>query len=69
MWIGTDDEDEEKRFWKLVIITEIPKFCSHCKIVGHLVSECRSKKDVVTDVIVDSNVPNEIRKKKKRSSN
>ncbi|XP_026459318.1 uncharacterized protein LOC113359978 [Papaver somniferum] len=31
-------------FMQSVILTKPPKFCDHCKIVGHLQIECRAKK-------------------------
>ncbi|XP_026416790.1 uncharacterized protein LOC113312247 [Papaver somniferum] len=37
IWIGT----KFGGFYQDVLIPECPKFCSSCKIVGHLVTECR----------------------------
>ncbi|KAF5192881.1 zinc ion binding / nucleic acid binding protein, partial [Thalictrum thalictroides] len=34
-------------FWQPVEIPKYPKFCSHCKVVGHLVTECRKLKRVM----------------------
>ncbi|XP_026398985.1 uncharacterized protein LOC113294824 [Papaver somniferum] len=31
-------------FMQDVVLTKLPKFCQNCKIVGHLLSECRVKK-------------------------
>lgn len=48
VWVGNgDDGMEEECFSQCAEIPKVPEFCSYCKIVGHLVSECRSiNKDV-----------------------
>ncbi|XP_026398802.1 uncharacterized protein LOC113294632 [Papaver somniferum] len=36
------------KYWSFtqeVQIPQVPKFCSHCKVVGHLASECRTNND------------------------
>ncbi|XP_026378819.1 uncharacterized protein LOC113273290 [Papaver somniferum] len=40
VWIGT----KYGGFFQDVLIPDCPKFCSHCKIVGHLNSECNFEK-------------------------
>ncbi|KAF5193757.1 Ribonuclease h domain [Thalictrum thalictroides] len=48
---------EDYEFWQDVVVTKIPKFCNHCKIVGHSVTECRKLKGVLDkgkDPIVDN---------------
>lgn len=69
VWVGDDEDDSEKGFWQLIEIPKAPKFCTHCKIVGHLVSECRSIKEDLINVTEDTNVLTENIKKKKRRNN
>ncbi|XP_026434745.1 uncharacterized protein LOC113332413 [Papaver somniferum] len=40
IWIGT----KYGGFFQDILIPDCPKFCSTCKIIGHLVSECRVEK-------------------------
>ncbi|OVA06927.1 Ribonuclease H domain [Macleaya cordata] len=52
-------------FWQKVEILRPPKFCNHCKIVGHIVSECRAIREVLqNNVVEDQNV--EVQKNKKK---
>lgn len=39
-------EGFEGGFWQKVEVPKPPKFCNHCKIIGHLVHECRAIKAI-----------------------
>ncbi|XP_026377692.1 uncharacterized protein LOC113271988 [Papaver somniferum] len=50
-------------FMQSLILTKPPKFCDHCKIVGHLQIECRAKKTSSQDSATQqstSNTPKEV---------
>ncbi|KAF6167558.1 hypothetical protein GIB67_031759 [Kingdonia uniflora] len=40
-------EVDEGDFWQRVELGSTPKFCSHCKIIGHTFVECRAIKEKV----------------------
>ncbi|XP_026383601.1 uncharacterized protein LOC113279106 [Papaver somniferum] len=42
-------------FMQDVMLTKLPKFCQNCKIVGHLLSECRVKKVSQESSILQNN--------------
>ncbi|KAF5192141.1 zinc ion binding / nucleic acid binding protein [Thalictrum thalictroides] len=37
-------ETVDSKFWQDVEVGKLPKFCNHCKMVGHVVSECKKIK-------------------------
>ncbi|XP_059289097.1 uncharacterized protein LOC132042593 [Lycium ferocissimum] len=42
VWIGTEDENDPlKGYVQKVEYENIPKYCKHCKKLGHALSECR----------------------------
>ncbi|KAF6156530.1 hypothetical protein GIB67_011331 [Kingdonia uniflora] len=43
-------EVEDGDFWQRVELGATPKFCSHCKIIGHTFAECRVIKEQVQRV-------------------
>ncbi|KAF6136500.1 hypothetical protein GIB67_035059 [Kingdonia uniflora] len=43
-------EGEDSDFWQEVVLGHLPKFCNNCKVIGHLVYDCRDmKKDMIDD--------------------
>ncbi|XP_026436549.1 uncharacterized protein LOC113334527 [Papaver somniferum] len=58
VWIGTKYEG----FFQDVMIPNCPKFCSSCKIVGHLNSECKFKKNTEQEKPVESIPKNDHRR-------
>ncbi|KAF9622948.1 hypothetical protein IFM89_035379 [Coptis chinensis] len=52
-------------FWQTVEVGKLPKRCTHCNIVGHLVTECKRLKGVINtsdkgkQVVVDTTPPPE----------
>ncbi|KAL5699592.1 hypothetical protein ACHQM5_030472 [Ranunculus cassubicifolius] len=38
IWVEVQDTDI--KFWQPVEIGKIPKYCSHCRKIGHLINEC-----------------------------
>ncbi|OVA16907.1 protein of unknown function DUF4283 [Macleaya cordata] len=53
-------------FWQKVEIPRPPKFCNHCKIVGHLVTECRAIRDVLQPTITEEKNEEQVKGKKRR---
>ncbi|PIA40480.1 hypothetical protein AQUCO_02500291v1 [Aquilegia coerulea] len=49
-------ETEDYEFWQDIVVTKLPKFCNHCKVVGHLVTDCRKLKSAMKgkEAVVDS---------------
>lgn len=43
-------------FSQKVQIPKIPKFCNHCKVVGHFVAECKTKRKENSQVGDDNSV-------------
>ncbi|XP_026459671.1 uncharacterized protein LOC113360374 [Papaver somniferum] len=58
VWIGT----KYGGFFQDVLIPDCPKFCSSCKIVGHLNSECKFKKNTEQEKPVESVPKNDQRR-------
>ncbi|KAF6142042.1 hypothetical protein GIB67_038010 [Kingdonia uniflora] len=56
-------EREGFQFCQEVQLGRTPKICSHCKVVGHLVSECR---DVVKEIDQEKVIQNEADKEPKK---
>ncbi|KAF9611220.1 hypothetical protein IFM89_027770 [Coptis chinensis] len=38
-----EEEDADKSFLKEVVVGKLPKFCPHCRIVRHLMVECKGQ--------------------------
>ncbi|KAF5190018.1 Non-LTR retrolelement reverse transcriptase-like protein, related, partial [Thalictrum thalictroides] len=66
-------EHDDGEFWQDVQITKLPKFCSHCKMVGHLVAECKrvrteigeiKGKETTTKKVAAKGIEKELRKGK-----
>ncbi|XP_026435833.1 uncharacterized protein LOC113333623 [Papaver somniferum] len=60
----------ESKYGKIeqpIQIAKRPKFCYHCKIIGHLVAECRVKRSDSHTKETSQEVPVEIPKKQWRS--
>ncbi|KAL5727498.1 hypothetical protein ACHQM5_000687 [Ranunculus cassubicifolius] len=47
-------EHEDGEFWQDVVVTKLPKFCNHCKMVGHWVADC-THVQAVLDQRMDEN--------------
>ncbi|XP_059294716.1 uncharacterized protein LOC132047729 [Lycium ferocissimum] len=42
VWIGIEDEDSPlKGFTQKFEYENVPKFCRHCKLIGHTILQCR----------------------------
>ncbi|XP_026459729.1 uncharacterized protein LOC113360435 [Papaver somniferum] len=55
-------ESKYGKFEQIVNIPNRPKFCYHCKIVGHLTAECRNKKREQNKDEVTADFPKEQKK-------
>ncbi|KAF6153103.1 hypothetical protein GIB67_034825 [Kingdonia uniflora] len=42
-------EDEGVEVWQPIQIVEYPKFCSHCKIIDHIVSDCKAVQKAIVE--------------------
>ncbi|KAF5183644.1 hypothetical protein FRX31_026769, partial [Thalictrum thalictroides] len=42
-------EGQGLEFWQEIQLGKTPKFCNHCKVVGHLVSDCRILKKKIEE--------------------
>ncbi|KAF5176880.1 zinc ion binding / nucleic acid binding protein [Thalictrum thalictroides] len=63
---------EDYEFWQDIVVTKMPKFCNHCKVVGHLVTECRKLKGTIDKgkgVVEDKTPPEQTEKTEREWNN
>ncbi|KAF9623733.1 hypothetical protein IFM89_004814 [Coptis chinensis] len=65
------EEDEGKSFLQDAEVIRLPKFCGHCKSVGHLVAECKGLQKEIRreEALKEVTHPEPTKQKKKRSRN
>ncbi|KAF6173083.1 hypothetical protein GIB67_041218 [Kingdonia uniflora] len=59
-------EREGFEFCQEIQLGKVPKICSHCKVVGHLVLECRDvKKAIEKEKVIHNEADKELKKKRR----